>query len=352
MPDTSIAPEFRIWINGSELPPEAAADLLSVSVSEMTEAASTFELRLVTWDLDRLEMTWVDDDLFSEGNEVEVQMGYVDNLETLIVGEITGLEPEFCADEVPTLTVRGYDLRHRLMRGRHTQTFTQMKDSDIASQIASDVGLTLEVEDTGSPIEYVMQRNQTHWEFLQSRARRLGYEVIVSNKTLLFRPYGNADSEVLTLTREDDIIEFYPRLTTMPLVGEVAVRSWNPKEKEAIVGQAGAGDESGVMGGSSSGVQTTVDRFGETQTASVVRPVFSQAEADNIALGEFQTMALAYITGEGSCVGRTDLRSGTVIQLEGFGERFSGAYYLTSTTHYYTPQRGYRTDFSVRRNAT
>ncbi|OAB60915.1 hypothetical protein AY599_08780 [Leptolyngbya valderiana BDU 20041] len=347
-----IAPEFRIWINGSQLPPEAAADLLSVSVSETTDAASMFALRLVTWDLDRLEMTWVDDDLFGEGNEVEVQMGYVDTLETLIVGEITGLEPEFCASEVPTLTVRGYDLRHRLMRGRYTQTFTQMKDSDIASQIASEVGLTPEVEDTGTTLEYVLQRNQTHWEFLQSRARRLGYEVLVSDKTLIFRPYGHADTEVLTLTRENDVLEFYPRSTTMPLVGEVAVRGWNPKDKEAIVGQAATGDEGGTMGGSASGTQTSVDRFGESQTASVVRPVFGQAEADSLALGAFQTMALKYVTGEGSCVGRTDLRSGTVVRFEGFGERFSGSYYLTSTHHYFTPQRGYRTEFTVRRNAT
>jgi phage protein D len=352
MSNPAIAPEFQILINGSPLAAAAVADLLSVSVSETTAAASTMALRLVTWNLDRLEMTWIDDDLFAEGNEVEVQMGYVDALETIFVGEITGLEPEFCTDEVPILTVRGYDLRHRLMRGRHTQTFTQMKDSDIASQIASDMGLTPAVEDTGTTLEYVMQRNQTHWDFLQSRARRLGYEVVISDKTLLFRPYSNADSQVVTLTRENDIIDFYPRLTTMPLVGEVAVRGWNPKDKEAIAGRSGTGDENSIMGGSTLGVQTSVDRFGDTQTASVVRPVWSQAEADRIAQGEFQTMALAYISGEGSCVGRTDLRSGTVVQLEGFGDRFSGAYYLTSTTHRYTPQRGYLTYFTVRRNAT
>jgi phage protein D len=85
--------------------------------------------------------------------------------------------------------------------------------------------------------------------------------------------------------------------------------------------------------------------------AIVDRPVFSQAEADGMARGRFDEMALAYISGEGLCVGRTDLRAGTVISMLGLGQRFSGLYYLTSVTHSYSPSRGYITAFSVRRNA-
>lgn len=56
--------------------------------------------------------------------------------------------------------------------------------------------------------------------------------------------------------------------------------------------------------------------------------------------------------GEGVCDGRTDLRAGTVVKIEGLGERFSGLYYVTSTTHSYTLKYGYRMAFTVRRNAT
>jgi uncharacterized protein len=348
----TLAPEFRVRINGAELPPEAAADLIDVNVHEDVGAPSTFTLRLINWDLGRLEVTWADDDRFGAGNEVEVQMGYVDSLETLMVGEITGLEPEFCADEVPTLTVRGYDRRHRLMRGRKTRSFTQMKDSDIAGRIASDLMLTARVEDTGVTLDYVLQHNQTDLEFLQDRARRIGYEVVVEDKTLHFRPRQNTMREALTLARDADLIEFYPRLTTLNQVGRVAVRGWDPKDKAAIVGQAGAGDEATTMGGSTTGPAAADDAFGKASIASVDRPVFSRAEADQIALGRFKDLALAYISGEGACIGRADLRAGTVVTVEGLGRRFSGLYYVTSTTHTYAPARGYRTAFTVRRNAT
>ena len=69
-------------------------------------------------------------------------MGYVNNLEKLISGDITGLEPEFRAEEMPQISIRGYDRRHRLMRGVKSRSFTQVKDSDLAGQIANDAGLT------------------------------------------------------------------------------------------------------------------------------------------------------------------------------------------------------------------
>ena len=106
------------------------------------------------------------------------------------------------------------------------------------------------------------------------------------------------------------------------------------------------------MGGSTIGPASAENAFGPTSTAWVNQPVFSQAEADQIALGQFKTMALAYISAEGMCIGRTDLRAGTVVKIEGLGRRFSGLYYVTSTTHTYSPSRGYRTAFTARRNAT
>lgn len=347
-----LVSDFRLRINGAELPARARADLLAVAVHEDIEATGMFTLRLINWDMAQLKVTWADDDLMAEGNEVEIQMGYVDHLESLMVGEITGLEPEFSGSEPPTLTVRGYDRRHRLLRGCQTHSFTQMKDSDIASKIAGDAGLTAQTDDTQVTLDYVLQHNQTDLEFLQDRARRIGYEVVVENKTLFFRRRQNSTTEVLTLTRESDLLEFSPRLTTLTQVGQVTVRGWSAKDKNKVVGQAAAGNESTQMGGASSGPSATNRTFGAANAITVDRPVLSQAEADQIAGGRFNEMALAYIVGEGVCIGRTDLRAGKVIKIEGLGRRFSGLYYITATSHICTPAAGYRTAITVKRNAT
>lgn len=346
-----MVPTFRVRINGADLPSQAAIDVISVEVHEDLNAASMFALRLINWDMFGLRVTWADHQLFSEGNKVEVQMGYVDNIETIITGEITGLEPEFSAEEVPALTVRGYDLRHRLLRGRKTRTFVKVTDSDIITQIAGESDLTANSEDTGVIYDYVLQHNQSDLEFLQNRARRIGYEVFVEDNMLFWRPHRIMMKEEVTLARDADLVEFYPRSSTLSQASSISVRGWNPKSKDKIVGEAKIGDEATTMEGRTIGPAIAEEAFGQAMTASIDRPVLSQAEADQMALGQFNEVALAYIKGQGMCNGRTDLKPGMLIRVEGVGERFGGIYYVTSTRHTYSPQRGYRTGFTVRRNA-
>lgn len=346
-----LAPEVRLRVDGQDVPLEAEADVIEVSVLQDVSAPGMFAVRLMNWDLDKLQFTWSDDPLFAEGAEVEVLMGYMGELEPVFVGEITGLEPEFRADETPTVTVRGYDRGHRLLRGRKTRSFIQVKDSDIAAQVAEEAGLTAEAEDTKVTLEYVLQHNQTDLEFLEARARRIGYEVWVEGKILKFRPRPSDEAEILTLHLEEDLLEFSPRLSTVGLAGEVEVRGWSPKDKEAVLGKAAAADAGSTMGGKTGGLDVAAGAFDAAVAVSVDEPV-SQGEADQIAAGRIREMALSYVTGEGVAAGRADLKAGTVVKIDGCGQRFSGLYYLASVNHVYSPKRGYRTAFTVRRSAT
>jgi len=347
-----LVPSFKVLVNGSPLPADAAGDLLAASVLEDTMAPSMFTLTLLNWDMNRLEVTWADSDLMREGNEVEVQMGYVDDYETLLVGEITGLEPEFFVDEVPKLVVRGHDRGHRLMRGHHTRTFVQVKDSDIVSQLASEAGLNADTTDTGVLREYVLQHNQTDLNFIQQRARQIGYELLVDDRTLIFRPIQNSEQADVTLDRVNDLLFFCPRLSTLGQVSESQVRGWSVLEKTDIVSQTRAGQEGTTMGGTATGSTVIEDSLGTVAGITVTEPIANQAEADQLSQGRLKRKALSYISGDATCVGRTDLRAGMVVRIEGVGERFSGQYYVPTVTHTYTLALGYRTHFTLRRNAT
>jgi Bacteriophage probable baseplate hub protein len=347
-----LVPQCRLRVAGADLPVEAHVDLVEVAVYQDVEAPGMFTLRLINWDMERRAVTWADDDLFAVGKEVEILMGYQGKLDTVLAGEITGLEPEFEAGEIPLLTVRGYDRRHRLMRGRKTRSFTQSKDSDIAEAIAQEAGLTARTEDTGVVHDYVLQHGQTDLEFLQSRARRIGFEIAMEGSDLLFRAHAYAEQEALTLQWNKDLLELYPRLTTLGQAAEVAVHGWSVKDKKALVGNAAAGDEGARMGGSTSGPAAAERAFGSAVAVCVDDPVLSQAEADQLAVGQFKEMALSHVSGEGSILGRTDLKAGAVVKIEGVGNRFSGLYYVPSACHTYSPRRGYRTAFTFRRNAT
>jgi phage protein D len=351
-PSSPLVADFDILIDGVPLSAEEAAYVVEIVVDNDLHLPSMFAIEFTGSASRRDDLAWLDNrQLFAIGNSVDIRLGYANDLAVVFQGEITGIEPEFSSDRPPKLKLRGYDRRHRLQRHRQTRTFTQRKDSDIAAQIASEVGLLPQVQDSQTIHDYLIQANQTDWEFLQERARRIQYDLLVEGKTLIFQPVANANAAIATLTREADILSFSPRLSVMGQISEVAVRGWDFKEKKATLGQATRGDEVSQMGGQTSGAALVASAFGKAAATVSDRPILSQGSADRMAKAEFNRSVLGLIVGEGMVLGRTDLQPGKVIQLDGLGQQFSGRYYLTNVTHCYYPDRGYYTDFQVRRNA-
>ena len=297
------------------------------------------------------QIAWLDDDAhFAVGDTVEIQLGSLDQLTTVLVAELTGLEPEFTLQRQPRLCLRGHDRRHRLMRGRKTRTFVDQKDSDIATLIAQDAQLTAQVEDSGVTHAYLAQVNQTDLAFLQSRANAIGYELRVDDQDLIFRPLGYGDSAIATLNFHNGLLEFHPRLTTLGQTSTVQVTSWNPVNKATWIGQSQVGDEGSTMQGNEAGGSFSEAAFDAAVYPTVRYGLMTQAEADQVAQAQLQKQALSFIRGEGICRGQPAIRAGSVIAIEGVGARFSGDYYVTSASHRYQPQ-GYYTHFEVRRNA-
>lgn len=346
----TFTPEFEVEISGSPLPKKAIADLISITVLEDVDAMSMVTIVLPAWDADKVMAKWIDEELFREGNPVQIKMGYRNQKYPVFSGEITGLEPDFPEARPPMLTVRGYDRRHRLMRHRKTKSFTNVKDSDIATKLAREAGLQAQTEDSRVMLPYVLQHNQTDFDFLLGRANRIDYEVLVDDRTLLFRPRKIDKSATLTLQRDINLLEFRPRMTTMGQVQEFTLHGWNPKDKKEII--AVANSEPTLMGGSVSGPANVKHLFQNTGATRVTMPVQNQDEADSIVKQRFSEMALGYIRGEGLSIGNPELRAGNVIKIEGIGKRFSGLYYVCSTEHRFSLRKGYRTAFSVRRTAT
>jgi Bacteriophage probable baseplate hub protein len=346
-----LSAAFKVSVDGAALPDDAVADLVSASVHDDVEHPSAFSFTLNNWDAQKIDMKWSDDETFKVGKEIEISMGPVGQMTSLISGEITGLELDVHVARAPQLIVRGYDRAHRLARGRHTMSFTNVTDSDLATQIAGNNGLTPEVEKTSVIHAYILQHDQTDADFLRERARRIGFETFVRAKNLVFRPRKYDGDSKVVLSQETGLLEFYPYLSTMRQAGKIELRSWDPKNKSTWIGSASSGDEGAKMGGQTAGVAAAKQAFGDACISSAVHPAGSQAEVDKQAKGRLQEMALGYITAQGGSMGRPDLRAGSLVKIEGMGKRFSGLYYLTSTTHTYSPLLGYRTTFQARRNS-
>lgn len=348
-PIPSAIPQASVLVKQQDLPQRAYRDLLDIRVQEHIDGPSEFTLRLSAWNDEKLDFGWVDDDLFEIGTEVQIALGYQESLEVLILGDIVGIDFELGTGEKPAIVVRGYDRRHRMRRGSRTATFKDMKDSDIAAKIAQEYGLGARVEDSGIVNKHLGQNNQSDLDFLSMRADAIGYELMVLGKMLHFRSRKHAEKPSFRLDAERDLLEFSAQISVSQQVSEVMVRAWDPKDKKEIVGRASS-DSRMSMGGKG-GPEIAENAFGATVVAIVGHDISTQEQADRLAKEQLEKAALSLVQCSGSCLGRNDLRAGMVVDIQGVGKRFSGAYYLGAVSHSYTPGQGYRTSFSGRRNS-
>jgi phage protein D/phage baseplate assembly protein gpV len=334
--------QISLKIDGLPAAKEVIDDLMEVIVDHSLHLPSMFMLRLSSRD-----MRWLEDPTFREGKRIEIFCGERLPI-TLLAGKIADLEPELDPDG-PALLVRGYDLSHKLYRGRQRRSFVQMTDADLARKLAIDAGLTPGTIDKTSEVhEYVFQNNQTNAEFLLERARRLGYELWVEDRALHFRkPAPNG--EPVRLVWGDTLRHFRPRLSTAEQLNEVEVRGWDPKHKRAVVGRATQGKGAPQIGlpPGATGATIAKDAWGEAKLAVVDQLVHSPAEAEMLAQAVLDEAASAFVEAEGVCESDPTLVPGRQVKIEGVGSRFAGTYYLTEVRHVWTSTRRMETHFTV-----
>lgn len=275
----------------------------------------------------------------------EEQRGYV------LQGEITAVETHFTKDSQAPVIVRGYDVSHRLHRGRYNRSFQNMTDSDIIKKIAKEVGIDADdttIDASGEPHDYVFQENQTNMEFFRERAARIGFELFIQDGKLHFRK-PKRNPEDLNLKWLRDLHSFRVRATSAEQVSAVEVRGWDYGKKASIVSTASRTQQVITHTDNGNGSETS-NRFQlDRQPPKVVvvdQPVFGSKEADNMAQALYDELGGEFVRADATAEGNPKIRPGCVVNLEDMG-RYSGKYYITETRHLYH-KRVYTTDFSVR----
>ncbi len=359
-------PYFEVKLRGQPLGQGVVRDILQVTYKDNIEEIDSFEITINNWDSDKLQFKYSDDDLFDPGQEVELWMGYYgqERLRLMITGEITSLRPAFPASGPSTLAISGLNLLHRLRTKQESKPYEKLTDSEIAQQIGGRLNVAVRIDRAAAAQEerydYLFQDNQYDIIFLMQQARRIGYDMFVEESgqngqagqsQLYFGPSVNVQRVTYQLTYGRSLIEFQPNLTTANQVGEVTVRGWDTRNKQKIEYTAKR-SEIATQGVGARGGQGVIEQsFNQRQEIIVDRPIQSEQEAQTLAIETLERIAKEMVKGSGSTVGLPDLRAGSVVEIDGLGERFNGRYFVTTTTHT-IGDSGYTTQFECRREET
>jgi len=350
-----MAQSFHVWpdiqLNGSDLSDEMEALLEQVVVDHHQHLPDMFAITFHDPDRDVLGKLNA-----TIGDTVTIKVTPPGGSpETLIKGEVTGFEAEYGASRLRTV-LRGYDMSHRLHRGRRTETYKNVTDSDIARTVASRASLTVgKIDSTSGTHDHVSQANQSDWDFLKSRAREIGYELAMEDGKFNFRKPVQASAapqngtyqnhnDPLQLVFGDDLIEFRPRITSAEQVNDVKVRGWDPVQKQAVIGSANAATV--TTDSLRDNPSSLANKFGGPTFTAVNRPLAQQAQVDGAAGSIAELISSAFAEADGLANGNPKLKAGATVSVGVVGDKFSGKYTLTSARHVFGEQ-GYRTHFVI-----
>lgn len=288
-------------------------------------------------------------ELLALGAHLEIRMGYTQSSRTMIHGVITEVGTSFPEDGSPELSISGYDNGFPLTLGKNSDAWEKLRDSAAVEKIASRNHLRGDIQTTDAEQAQIEQNNESDWAFLEKLARRNHFELYVDDKqTLHFRKPDDDATAVIELVYGEGLLSFRPVANLAGQHSRVEVYGWDHKNKEAFVGKAAAGEESGLSGKSAGQyLDAFVGDPSKRPTLRLRQPVFTQAEAKLLARSALNDRAKEFLTGEGETIGLPELRPDRSVKLSRLGALFSKTYYVHRATHT-IDANGYRTRFSVK----
>jgi phage protein D len=388
---TTVAP--TVSINSVDLLPTVKPKLKRTVVDTRLHLPDMFE---VTFEDSNNSV--IDEMMVRIGSLVEIHGGASGESQApcLIKGEVTSIEGEYDGLTIHTI-VRGYEKSHRLQRSSRTRTFVDMKDSDIAAKIAREAGFSpadTDINSTSTTHRHVSQVSQTDWDFLRIRAQEIGFEVGVAQGKFFFREAssakpssggglaGAATSQIAsaagagppTLTFQQNLKTFRPRLSAANIPSDVEVRVYDYKAAEVVVGSAPLrtgtvklddDPDPQELAGSFMGLPFPIPKLPKipglpdlglmpSATARVVfdRPLNwgsgTSSVVDEMAKGVSEHLASTIVEAEGVAFGNPGIQAGKKLVIAGVAEEFNGEWIVTAARHHFESEvGGYSTYFEV-----
>jgi uncharacterized protein len=384
-----LAPDFRVTVNGSDIPSALRQSITSVRYQDGTQAADRVELGIANVDLRWLQqhirglgfqpfptgigfgaarMSAAPQGLFDVDNTLRLSLGYAPGpLAEVFKGDITGVEASFPSGGMPTMTLVAHDYLHRMSEGRYARGFGPLPDALIAAILSAENLLVPLIDPTMVAASTAVaavnlifsgtgrkQKGESDLDLMREIAATYDADFWVDGDFFYFSRFVPKEyTPRLTLRWGEALLDFSPKVSTVGSVAATAMKFtlreiplsflvnvfWD-FDRETLGVRVVPGEAAGFL----------KMLVGPTDTI-INQPIGSPADIMNSALviaHELRTKINNRLTASGTAVGDPRIRAGAVIRIDGLGPDFSGDYRVASATHS-IDAGGYRTSFQVRK---
>jgi phage baseplate assembly protein gpV len=335
----------KITIDGAPISDSQIRSLMSMLVETSIGRPNLCELRFVqAMDTqgtpeDDITAAW------APGKKLKVEAGE----DLLFVGEITSIDFLGSVASPTEVVLLAFDKRHRMYRHETVRVFKDSSFKDIVVALLGEIGLS-NADLSGLPttvMKYYLHEGSVG-DLIERLCDRYALACLWDDtsgegQVAVMKPSQlTVDAGSIRLAVE--MLEYRLRQTTSSDRAKAQVRGWDPKQKQAIVGDANRVDPPGgvVAGPKAQPAFQRADALFHTTYVASQNDAKTEAEAllaGNVDAG-MQLDAMTNFLPKAA--------AGKLIEVEGVPERFAGKYRLTSVRHRYDHTEGGRSDLVCR----
>jgi phage protein D/phage baseplate assembly protein gpV len=260
---------------------------------------------------------------------------------TLFTGEVTAVEHVYDPSLGRELRVRAYDLLHRLKKQQTARGFMDVTLEDLASQLGSSVGLTVEASESGPTLPRLLQHRQTDFELLVEACRRSGLFLAVEGEALrLITLAGTGDP--IPLSWGSSLIEGSVELNGERSARTVSATGWDLRRMEPH-----DADATTPRSGRTAIAEVPPEAVGGTAARLLLDEGTPDDEtAQGLAQAELDLRAASEVVLRGVALGDPALRPGAIVDITGVDPSIQGKYVLTEVRHSIDRELGFLSEIS------
>ena len=310
---------------------DEAIQVNSISVTKSINKIPSARIVLIDGDMPNRDFPVSNSDAFKPGCEIKINAGYGSNEDTIFEGIVIKHGIKVTGDNNSRLVIECRDKAVAMTVGRKNANYVDSKDSDIISKLISSYsGLTADVQATTTQYKELVQYYCVDWDFMLSRAEANGLLVCVDDGKLTVKAPQTDASPELKVGYGDDLMEFHADIDARSQLGEVSSASWDPK-KQVIVEEKVKPQTLNKQGDLDAATLAKVINLKSFRLQSPV--VMETTALKDWATGQQVKSGLARIRGRMKFQGSAKAKAGSLIELDGVGNRFNGNVFVSSVNH-------------------
>jgi phage protein D len=330
-------------------PDARVSELINSMRAEESEGGlSSLELRFQAagrYEDSRSELVFEDESLLKLGSRIAIYTGPSQSPNEIFRGIVTGLEGVFGHDTPPELVVLAEDVLQGARMARKTQVHEDAVISDLASSVASALGLRPVVTGFTESIGLQVQWNESDLAFLRRVLATRDGDVQVVGSELHVSPRADVKRGSVSLQLYTDLLQARVTADLAHQVSTLTTSGWDPLHGREVSGRSEGANLGPGKG--RKGATLLQSALGKRTEHLGGLPVSSEDQASAIAHSAFDRRARRFVSVDGTARGTPALRVGTHVELKGLSKRFDNTYYVVRACHRYDLDRGYETDFQA-----